>query len=113
MFSWIQNLFKKNSDGTSQPPKAPSPVSGANPSVSYANKSETHASLANGQAGRPVQGQNNSNTTVVTTSRPPHDLNEAIRLKAYFLWEADGQQEGKAEYYWEKAVEIITQQSKS
>lgn len=33
------------------------------------------------------------------------DLNEAIRLTAYFLWEQDGRPEGKAQHYWELAKE--------
>jgi hypothetical protein len=34
---------------------------------------------------------------------------EAIRLEAYFLWEQDGRPDGKADYYWERAVEIVSQ----
>lgn len=32
---------------------------------------------------------------------------EAVRQKAYYLWEADGKPEGKADYYWTKASEIL------
>lgn len=31
-----------------------------------------------------------------------------IQEQAYLLWEADGSPEGKAEYYWLKAIEEMT-----
>ncbi len=33
---------------------------------------------------------------------------ESIKKEAYFLWEANGKQEGKDDYYWTKAIEKIT-----
>ena len=30
-----------------------------------------------------------------------------IRERAYFLWEADGQPEGRADEFWERARELI------
>lgn len=35
------------------------------------------------------------------------DLNQVIQLEAYYLWEQDGKPEGKADYYWQKASEIV------
>jgi hypothetical protein len=34
------------------------------------------------------------------------DLAEAIRRTAYFLWEQEGSQEGRAQDYWLRAKEI-------
>jgi hypothetical protein len=33
------------------------------------------------------------------------ELEQAVRLTAYFLWEQDGRPEGRAEEYWRRALE--------
>jgi hypothetical protein len=45
----------------------------------------------------------------ITKENPMPNLEEAIRERAYHLWIADGQPEGKAEIYWLNAQrEILT-----
>ena len=39
-----------------------------------------------------------------STSVPPNE--DAIRQRAYLLWEADGRPDGMAEHYWLKAMEV-------
>lgn len=34
---------------------------------------------------------------------PDTDFEDAIRHRAYLLWEADGRPEGRAEHYWQLA----------
>ena len=38
-------------------------------------------------------------------SPPQPDLTAAVRDTAYFLWEQDGQPEGRDEHYWHLALE--------
>ena len=33
-------------------------------------------------------------------------FNNAVRDTAYFLWEQDGRPEGRAEEYWQRALEL-------
>lgn len=42
-------------------------------------------------------------TKAKSTSAPPSE--DAIRQRAYFLWEADGRPDGMADHYWMKASE--------
>jgi hypothetical protein len=43
----------------------------------------------------------------VTDYQAHADHERRIREKAYQLWQADGAPEGKAEYYWHRARQII------
>ena len=38
---------------------------------------------------------------------------ENIRMRAYLLWELEGRQEGRADYYWQCARELIEAESHS
>lgn len=37
------------------------------------------------------------------TSTQPHPIEEAIRMRAYLMWEADGRPHGLADHYWMRA----------
>jgi hypothetical protein len=46
---------------------------------------------------------------IISKENPMPNLEEAIRERAYHLWIADGQPEGKADIYWLNAqYEILT-----
>lgn len=40
------------------------------------------------------------------TSTQPNALEEAIRMRAYLMWESDGRPHGLAEHYWMRASEV-------
>jgi hypothetical protein len=41
------------------------------------------------------------------------DLERRIRERAYHLWDLEGRQEGRAEEYWNRAVEQIESDTRS
>ncbi|MGJ3254191.1 MAG: DUF2934 domain-containing protein [Elainellaceae cyanobacterium] len=104
MFSWLTNLFKQSEDKEN----------GA------ATQTPTESRPTTTQATRPPQPSQPRSTETVASppssppSSPPFSppssngaSEEAIRLQAYYLWEADGKPDGKADYYWKKAVEDV------
>jgi hypothetical protein len=43
----------------------------------------------------------------------PAHLEQRIRERAYRLWEEDGRPEGRADQYWNRAQELIQDETKS
>jgi hypothetical protein len=41
----------------------------------------------------------------------PGDADQKIRQRAYHLWQADGEPEGRADEFWERARELIGMES--
>lgn len=92
MFNWIQTLFKTAKPDLSSPPEASQRPSEAASSMQIdQSKIDFQAPI------EPVQEWSNGG------------LEEAIRLEAYYLWEADGRPEGNGDYYWQKASERVGQ----
>lgn len=50
-------------------------------------------------------------TKAKSTSAPLSE--DAIRQRAYHLWEADGKPDGKADHYWHKASEPLDEKARS
>ena len=44
---------------------------------------------------------------------PAADRDRRIRERAYYLWEAEGRQEGRADKYWHRARELIEDENKT
>ncbi|MGJ3246596.1 MAG: DUF2934 domain-containing protein [Elainellaceae cyanobacterium] len=92
MFSWLTNLFKQSDDKgngaatqtpTESRPRANQDAKPSHPSQPHRTETVASSSLSNGAS------------------------EETIRLQAYYLWEADGKPDGKADYYWRKAAEDV------
>jgi len=92
MFSWLTNLFKQSDDKEN----------GA------ATQTPIESRSAIKQDTKPAQpSQPRSTETIASSSLSNGASEEAIRLQAYYLWEADGKPNGKADYYWKKAAEDV------
>lgn len=59
------------------------------------------------------QETRNPNRVQTVETQQGENIEEAIRLEAYYLWEADGKPEGQMDYYWQKASEIVNQQKRA
>ncbi len=44
---------------------------------------------------------------VIEAKRQAEEYRQKVKEQAYLLWEADGKQEGKDEYYWKLAVDKV------
>ena len=47
----------------------------------------------------------------MTTDPTDDEGEEAVRLRAYMIWLAEGQPDGRADDHWRKAVAVIEQET--
>jgi hypothetical protein len=47
------------------------------------------------------------------TDKNENDLDQSIRERAYFMWQADGCPDGEADLYWRRAEERIEAETHS
>lgn len=102
---------------TAPPAAAPMPQEPAAQPQAIAAVPSPQVEAPEAQPAAPVVTASNSAVTesVVTESAATNgaghieNLDEEISKEAYLLWEADGRPEGKSDYYWAKASELVHQ----